>query len=250
MKIIIWIILLIAASKVWGTEPQVWTNQSIHAGIGYLSHYFIDHHSSPLRYSNKTLMYTLQYTHEGRRGRHRIVFGYDGGEFNTPGAEPGGMYEDYYRLYFEGGYVHHLTSYFNDRLRILGGFYFDNILTYREHFYFEDRSDIYIEFISAFHPAIEIYYRIGNQHRIRSRVGVSPVAYIYHSPYSIRGSAQNTFEFFESFRKMGVMISYQRIFSERLQTELFYTLNYYRHRVPRLARFASENIIIQFGYRL
>ncbi len=250
MKIIIRALIIIAVSQVIESRPHEGSNHTLNAGLGYTSHFFVDLHSSPLRYSNSTLMFAAQYTNERRRGLHRIGIGYDGGEFTTSRADPGRMFENYYRLYFEGGYTHQMVSLFDDDFRLFGGFYFDNILTHREHFYFEGRSDLFMEFFSAFHPAMEAYYRIGNRHVLRSRIGISPIAYIRHSPYSVRGSAQDTFQFFDSFRKVGILISYQYSVSARMHTEILFSLNYYRHAIPQKLRFATENLMIQFGYNL
>jgi len=248
MKIVVLVGMLCGVLQVGFSQSHQEFKRTLSAGVAYISHHFIDRHASPLRYDNQTILYGIQYIHNTANGRHRVMLGYDGGQFTTALSEPGRLFEDYFRIFFEGGYVHRLFSMLNSDLHIMGGFYFDNIFTYREHYYFEDHTEHYIEFISAFHPTMELHYRITNRHYIGTRVGASAFAYLHHSPYSVRGPLEHSFQFFNSFRRAGFLFSYQYLINDRILMDLSYAISYHRHSVPHDHRSASEHIMLQIGY--
>ncbi len=243
--LVVFFIVQVAASQI-RTEPK----HIISAGAGYTSQFFIDHHASPLRYQDTAVPVSVQYVRNTARGHHRIVFGYNTGTFTPSSVRQERMFEEYFRIQVQGGYVHHIASLFDDRVRFFGGFYFDNFFTHRDHYYFQNRNEIFAEYITSFHPSIEAYYMIGKGGEVRTRMAASAVALIYHSPYSVRGPIQGTFQFFDSYRQMEALLSYRHLITSRIQIEMTYTFNYYRHETPQDFKSARDQIMVLFGYRI
>lgn len=250
MRFILSLCAVLAAFQAAGSQPYNGYKNILSGGAGAVSHVFIDNQASPLRYENTTVTYVLQYVRNTVNGYHRIVLGYDGGKFTTPGAGAGRMFEDYFRFRLRGGYMHRLFSLFDDSAFIMGGFHVNNIFAYRDHYYFENRSELFIDYTAALHPVVEVFYRIGDIHVIRSQVSVSAAALLYHNPYSIRGDMQYSFRFFDSFRQSAVSFSYRFRFSTRLQAEFTYSFDFTRHSVPQRYRGANDILTFLIGYRM
>ena len=104
--------------------------------------------------------------------------------------------------------------------------------------------------MSAFHPVIEAFYQLGERSIVRSGAAVSAIAYVVGSPYSVRGPVQYTFQFFDSYRQADLLISYQHLLTDRMHIEVQYNFNYFRHTVPLELKFARDQVMIYFGYRM
>lgn len=250
MRIVLLVIVAVVTFQYSASQSLFEHKHSIGIGTGYVSQYFIDRQASPLRYQDATVVYSLYYVRNTPHGQHRITVGYNNGTFTTPAGEPDRMIEQYDRLQLRGGYIHTIATFFDDRLRLMGGFYFDNFFTYRNHYYFATRNEIFVEYVSALHPVIEAFYRLGERSIVRSGAAVSAIAYVVGSPYSVRGPVQYTFQFFDSYRQADLLISYQRLLTDRMHIEVQYNFNYYRHTVPLELKFAKDQVLIYFGYRM
>jgi hypothetical protein len=242
--------IVLATIQIGFSQQPFEPGHIIGGGFGYTIQYFIDHHASPMRYRDDAAVFFLQYIRMTTNGQHRVLLAYNGGTFNTTVTEAGRMFENYYRLSIQGGYSHRIQSLSGSRFRLMGGFYFDNHFTYRKHYYFIERSEIFAEYISAFHPAVEARYRFGGGAELRYRAAASVIAIVYHSPYAIRGPMRVSFQLFNSFHQIDSRVSLRYPFTNRLQGELAHTFNYYRHSLPQDFKFAGDYFQILIGYRI
>jgi hypothetical protein len=250
MRIVLSFLVVVVTFQYSVSQTLFEHKHSIGVGAGYISQYFIDRQASPLRYQDATVAYSMQYTRNTRVGHHRIIIGYNHGTFTTPAGKANRMFEKYDRVQIRGGYVHTISTFFDDKLLLMGGFYFDNYFTYRDHYYFATRNEIFVEYVSAFHPVLEVFYRIGERSEFRSAAALSAIAYMVNSPYSVRGPVQHSFQFFDSYRQLDLLISYRHLFTDRMHIDVQYNFNYYRHTVPLELKFARDQAMIYFGYRM
>jgi hypothetical protein len=241
--------LFLLSAELIGEEGKI-RRHELSTNLGIVQLVLKDDLSSPMRYSGDASTYFIRHSLAIWNGVHTVSLFYDTGKLTSSISIANRSYESFHRFRITGGYSRGVIKFLDGNAVLFLGFLSDNQFIRREHIYINTTSELIFEFYTSLGPSLSVSYLPAPRHRLGAGLHGSVFAYIFRSPYAVKGNMQGTLQAFGSFRQLSTEVRYGYLIFPNVTVDVSYHFNFYSHTFPRITSYESGVIILSAGVRL